>query len=182
MTRAPISLELSSPGRRRLTFACLAGLTSILLAIGCATPGKQPETTLGKTACGEEESAEGASSTIDEADEHPTEEFLDAESVRRVVEAGENRVQSCYQSWLDHLAELEELDHDSPPGGRVILVFEIGADGEVGNASLVQDAVGGEAFEHCILEEISRWSFPPPAPGDAPTVVEVPFFFEPRLE
>ncbi len=107
---------------------------------------------------------------------------LDARAIREVVERRGHRVQECYQKWLDMLQENEELDHEAPPGGLLIVALEIGAGGEVESSIVLESEIEDEHLQRCITRETSRWRFPSPARDDLPLTVEIPFFLDPTVE
>ncbi len=156
---------------------CVTALL-LLLATACAGRGALPE----EPASGALEQHETGRPPAERVAEVRDGELLDASSVRRVVEAGESAVQTCYQSWLDRLIEDELLDPEAPPGGRMIVYFEIGADGGVEEVEILESDAEGPPLQRCIVAEVRRWRFPAPAEGEAPVGVEVPFFFAPMLE
>lgn len=95
--------------------------------------------------------------------------LLDKDTIRAVVRANIADIRDCYNLGLRDDPEL---------GGRVVVDFVIGEDGEVVGAEVgAETKIDHDAVPGCMAEAISSWSFPAPAKGKVK--VSYPFNLEP---
>ena len=92
---------------------------------------------------------------------------IDKEAVRRVVRANIKEIQFCYERQLQGNKSLE---------GKVLIEWEIGAQGAVLTTKLLKTSVSNAAVENCVMTRIKSWKFPEPPPNTV-AVVQYPFNF-----
>lgn len=92
---------------------------------------------------------------------------LDKDIIRRIVRAHVNEVRSCYNAGLAK---------DPTLAGKLVVRFELGADGKVTHVELVDDQLSDAAVGACVAKAVKRWSFPKSEGG---IVVSYPFEFAP---
>jgi TonB family protein len=94
---------------------------------------------------------------------------LDKEIIRRVVRRHVNEVRYCYEQGMRANPTL---------GGRVVVSFTIGRNGEVLSSVLQSSSLRSTAVESCVVQAVRRWSFPRPSGGGL-AIVSYPFLLTP---
>ncbi|HVE88045.1 MAG TPA: AgmX/PglI C-terminal domain-containing protein, partial [Myxococcales bacterium] len=94
---------------------------------------------------------------------------LSKEVIFKVVKSHEREIQYCYESELNAHPDL---------AGKVAVVWTIGPDGGVTDASVTETTLAAERAEQCILSRIRRWKFPE-VPGGGIVTVTFPWVFKP---
>jgi TonB family protein len=92
---------------------------------------------------------------------------LDKDIIRRIIRAHINEVRSCYNAGLTK---------DPALAGKLVVRFELGADGKVTSAEIVDDQLGDATVGACVAKALRRWTFPKSEGG---IVVSYPFEFSP---
>lgn len=92
---------------------------------------------------------------------------LDRDIVRRIVRAHINEVRYCYN---------QGLEEDHRLAGRVVIDFEVLANGSVGTAAVGKSTLPDPAVNTCIAAAVRRWKFPAAA---AATKISYPFELSP---
>lgn len=94
---------------------------------------------------------------------------LESDIVRRIVRAHINELRECHNS---------ALKRDPTVAGRIIIAFEIGANGKVSRAEIEQSELtpADDALGKCVVKAFRRWTFPKPNGGQTVTV-EYPIMF-----
>ena len=90
---------------------------------------------------------------------------LDEDSLIAVIQSHRRETRECYQHALQDEPELS---------GRVVIQFEIGADGRVDTAQLEDNEVGSEVGD-CLVRRVQRWQFDAPSGGSV--TVQQTFIF-----
>jgi hypothetical protein len=91
---------------------------------------------------------------------------LDKDIIRRIVRAHIAELRSCYDAGLAK---------DPTLAGKLVLRFEIGADGKVTLVEIVDDQLDA-TVSACVAKAVRRWAFPKSEGG---VVVTYPFEFAP---
>lgn len=96
---------------------------------------------------------------------------IDKEAVRRVVRSALSQIKSCYE---------REYRKDSKLAGKLVISWEIHAQGVAKNASVVKDksTLSNASVEDCVKNKILGLRFPEPPIGSAAQVT-YPFIFIP---
>lgn len=97
---------------------------------------------------------------------------LDKEIIRRVVRRHVNEVKYCYEQGMRANPTL---------GGRVVVSFTIGRNGEVLSSVLQSSSLRSVAVESCVVQAVRRWTFPQPSGGGL-AIVSYPFLLTPAGE
>lgn len=92
---------------------------------------------------------------------------LDRDIVRRIVRAHINEVRYCYNQGLQENDRL---------AGRIVIDFEVLANGSVGTAAVGKSTLPDPAVNTCIAAAVRRWKFPAAA---AATKISYPFELSP---
>lgn len=92
---------------------------------------------------------------------------IDREAVRRVIRSILSQIKSCYERQLRSNSQLE---------GKVVIQFEIGAQGRVDVAKTRSTTLNDATTESCVAARIKEARFPEPPPGSI-AVVDYPFVF-----
>lgn len=92
---------------------------------------------------------------------------LDKNIIRRIVRAHVNEVRSCYNAGLAK---------DPALAGKLVVRFELGADGKVTHVEIADDQLSDAAVGACVAKAVERWTFPKSEGG---IVVSYPFEFAP---
>ncbi len=92
---------------------------------------------------------------------------IDREAVRRVIRSILAQIKNCYERQLRVNSQLE---------GKVVIQFEIGAQGRVDLAKTRSTTLNDTTTEACVAARIKEARFPEPPPGSI-AVVDYPFVF-----
>jgi hypothetical protein len=92
---------------------------------------------------------------------------LDKEIIRRIIRRHLNEVRFCYES---------ELTRQPNLAGRLVVMFTIGANGQVISSALQYSTMGNARVEGCLVQAVRRWEFPYPSGGGI-VIVSYPFDF-----
>ncbi len=90
---------------------------------------------------------------------------LDKEAIRTVVRAHIGEIRECYNAGLERNPEL---------GGKIVVGFEIAADGAVKRSEITESTVADAQVGACVAAAVKSWKFPAPQGGS----VEVAYPFE----
>lgn len=93
---------------------------------------------------------------------------IDKEAVRRVVKHYLNEIRGCY------VRELSKLEKGKKLEGKVVVSWEIAAQGVARNVKIKSSSLNSPVIESCIRERLASWIFPNPPAG---TVAEVSYPF-----
>lgn len=93
---------------------------------------------------------------------------LDKEAIRTVVRAHIGEIRECYN---------EGLAKDPELAGKLVVGFEIAADGAVGRSEITKSTLADAQVEACVAAAVKAWKFP--APQGGAVEVAYPFAFEP---
>jgi TonB family protein len=85
------------------------------------------------------------------------------------VKSHQREIQYCYE---------QELNAHPDLAGKVAVVWTIGPDGGVTDASVSETSLGADRAEDCMLAKIRRWKFPE-VPGGGIVTVTFPWVFKP---
>jgi hypothetical protein len=93
----------------------------------------------------------------------------DREGIRSVFQARMKELRTCYY---------ETLDANPAAEGKVVLSFDLSAEGKAQNTKLesFKGRRGIEKIEPCLVMRVNSWQFPRPAPNEQ-TTVSYPLFF-----
>ncbi len=94
---------------------------------------------------------------------------IDKDVVPEVVREHIDEVRECYN---------DGLARDPTLAGRVAVNFVIGPDGHVVSAA-IQQGIGDDGVEQCLIERVKTWKFPAPV-GGGNVVITYPFNFTPN--
>jgi len=94
---------------------------------------------------------------------------LSKDVIYKVVKSHEREIQYCYEQELNARPDL---------AGKVAVVWTIGPDGGVTDASVTETSLGADRAEQCMLTKIRRWKFPE-VPGGGIVTVTFPWVFKP---
>jgi len=94
---------------------------------------------------------------------------LSKDVIYKVVKSHEREIQYCYE---------QELNAHPDLAGKVAVVWTIGPDGGVTDASVTETSLGADRAEQCMLTRIRRWKFPE-VPGGGIVTVTFPWVFKP---
>ncbi|HTM21088.1 MAG TPA: AgmX/PglI C-terminal domain-containing protein, partial [Kofleriaceae bacterium] len=86
----------------------------------------------------------------------PSPSGLSTEEIDRVIKAHAGAFRACYQKGLDHSPDL---------AGKVVIHFEIAADGKVKTAAVKETTLHNGNVEDCLLRQVGRLVFPPKGPA-----------------
>jgi len=93
---------------------------------------------------------------------------LDKEAIRTVVRAHIGEVRECYDAGLQRDPEL---------AGKLVVGFEIAADGAVKRSEISESSLADAQVGACVAAAVRSWTFP--APQGGAVEVAYPFAFEP---
>lgn len=113
-----------------------------------------------------ESSVGSAERYLQSGSEHPA---VDRDVVREIVRSHLDEVRGCYSEGLARNPKL---------AGRVTVNFVIGPDGHVDSVTL-EEVIGDEGVERCLLERVKTWKFPAPV-GGGNVFITYPFNFRPN--
>ncbi|XGC81537.1 AgmX/PglI C-terminal domain-containing protein [Bdellovibrio bacteriovorus] len=94
---------------------------------------------------------------------------IDKEAIRRVIRAKKHELQSCYERALNTLQKGTSLE------GKIVLSWEIVAQGQARNVKVKSSTLGNRQVENCIRDRLASWTFPEPPPGLVAEVQAYPF-------
>ena len=94
---------------------------------------------------------------------------LDRSEVDKVIKRHLSAIRHCYQ---------KELPRNPDLGGKVVIKFVIGTDGNVSSASTKASSLANPTVEACINQRFMTFDFPKPR-GNGIVLVSYPFFFAP---
>lgn len=94
---------------------------------------------------------------------------IDKEAIRRVIRAKLHEVKSCYERALNTKAKGTRLE------GKVILGWEIVAEGQARNVKVKSSTLGDKGVENCIRDRLASWTFPEPPAGLVAVIEAYPF-------
>lgn len=94
---------------------------------------------------------------------------IDKEAIRRVIRAKKHELQSCYERALNTLEKGTSLE------GKIVLSWEIIAQGQARNVKVKSSTLGNRQVENCIRDRLASWTFPEPPPGLVAEVQAYPF-------
>ncbi|WP_413585166.1 AgmX/PglI C-terminal domain-containing protein [Bdellovibrio sp. HCB274] len=94
---------------------------------------------------------------------------IDKEAIRRVIRAKLHEVKSCYERALNTVAKGTRLE------GKVILGWEIVAQGQARNVVVKSSSLGNKQVENCIKDRLASWTFPEPPAGLVAVIEAYPF-------
>ncbi|QDK46584.1 FHA domain-containing protein [Bdellovibrio sp. ZAP7] len=94
---------------------------------------------------------------------------IDKEAIRRVIRAKLHEVKSCYERALNTKAKGTRLE------GKVILGWEIVAQGQARNVKVKSSTLGDKGVENCIRDRLASWTFPEPPAGLVAVIEAYPF-------
>ena len=95
-------------------------------------------------------------------------DHYDAEAIRRVLNNRIVDLQACYEDALNN--------EDQSLSGNLLLHFEVGKSGQAFNFSLSGSTIKSKHFHECVVEKVSKISYPIPPKGE-PIKVEYPIEF-----
>ncbi|WP_413569549.1 AgmX/PglI C-terminal domain-containing protein [Bdellovibrio sp. HCB117] len=98
---------------------------------------------------------------------------IDKEAIRRVIRAKKHELQSCYERALNTLEKGRRLE------GKIVLGWEIVAQGQARNVKVKSSTLGNAQVENCIRDRLASWTFPEPPPGLVAEVQAYPFVLNP---
>lgn len=98
---------------------------------------------------------------------------IDKEAVRRRVKHYLNEIRGCFSRELNKLSKGDRLE------GKVVVTWEIIAQGAARNVRIKSSTLGNSNVENCIKERLASWSFPEPPKGMT-AEVSYPFLFRPE--
>lgn len=93
---------------------------------------------------------------------------LDKDLIRRVVRAHIDEVRYCYNAGLEKDPDL---------AGKIVVGFEIGADGAVQSSEITESTLPDAEVGTCVAAAVKKWVFPKPQGGSV--AVAYPFVLEP---
>lgn len=162
-----VAVDAAPPGRVLDAIAALRhlGYQTVL------HPGGLPEALEAPVAAIEQEQPGGVGG-IDAPGSANARGGLAADVVGTVIKRHRPQVVSCYERALSKNPSLR---------GQVTLSFEIGAQGNVSKAEILESTLGADGateVETCLIAHVRSWSFPRPTDG-GPVSVSYPFVFEP---
>lgn len=97
---------------------------------------------------------------------------IDKEAIRRVIKAKLHEVKSCYERVLNTMPKGTKLE------GKVVIGWEILAQGKTRNVRVKSSTLGNAQVENCVKSRLANWTFPEPPVGiDAAEVEAYPFMF-----
>jgi pSer/pThr/pTyr-binding forkhead associated (FHA) protein/outer membrane biosynthesis protein TonB len=92
---------------------------------------------------------------------------IDREAIRRVIQANNRMIRTCYERQLNRSPDLF---------GKLVLSWVIGPHGVVLSAKVRSDGLGNSEVSDCILSRLKTWRFPEP-PNNQEVEVDYPFMF-----
>lgn len=94
---------------------------------------------------------------------------IDKEAIRRVIRSNKHELQGCYERALNTLEKGRKLE------GKIVLSWEIVANGHARNVKVKSSNLGNSQVENCIRDRLASWTFPDPPPGLTAVVEAYPF-------
>lgn len=98
---------------------------------------------------------------------------IDKEAIRRRVRHYLSEIQGCYNRELNKLERGQKLE------GKVVVSWEIIAQGAARNVRVKSSTLNNKLVEGCIRDRLASWSFPEPPKGMT-AEVSYPFYFQPQ--
>ncbi|MBX3040063.1 MAG: AgmX/PglI C-terminal domain-containing protein [Bdellovibrionaceae bacterium] len=98
---------------------------------------------------------------------------IDREAVRRRVRHYLHEIRGCYNRELNKMEKGERLE------GKVVISWEIVAQGVARNVRVKSSTLGSPSVENCIRQRLASWSFPEPPVG-LTAEVSFPFYLRPE--
>ena len=98
---------------------------------------------------------------------------IDREAVRRRVRHYLHEIRGCYNRELNRLEKGDRLE------GKVVVSWEIVAQGVAKNVRIKSSTLGNPNVENCIRQRLASWSFPEPPVG-LTAEVSFPFYLRPE--
>lgn len=95
---------------------------------------------------------------------------LTHEQILKVVRAHKNAIRTCYD---------RELQRTKGLGGKIVVRWKIGKDGQVSGARVRTSSMRNGRVEDCIVRRVARMKFPKPK-GGVTALVNFPFIFAQR--
>ena len=95
---------------------------------------------------------------------------LDRDLISAVIERNKGQITFCYE---------QGLQGDPTLGGRVAVNFEIGSNGRVRTAGILNTTLHSSMVENCIIRRLKSWKFPLPE-GGVNVKVSYPFLLRRR--
>ena len=93
---------------------------------------------------------------------------LPKEVIRRIIRQRTNEIRYCYE---------RERAKDKDLAGKIVMRWEIDAEGGVIKAEVVSNTTASDAVGRCIVGKIKQWAFPAPKGGGTVSVT-YPFIFK----
>lgn len=94
---------------------------------------------------------------------------IDKEAIRRRVKHYLHEIRGCYTRELNRLEKGQKLE------GKVVISWEIIAQGAARNVQVKSSTINNRAVENCIRDRLASWSFPEP-PSGMTAEVSYPFY------
>ncbi len=88
-------------------------------------------------------------------------------TVGRIIKAHSKKIGECYEAAMETWGKFE---------GRVLLRFEITAEGKTANVQILEDDTPVRPFACCIVAQVEAWGFPKPIGGGS-AVIRFPLAF-----
>ena len=83
-------------------------------------------------------------------------------------------IRTYYMRRAGSCFDMASRNHDSV-SGRVVIGFEIQADGTVHDSSVVSNSTHIDTIGACLASQVGRWRLPPPPADNAPLAMSMPF-------
>ena len=93
---------------------------------------------------------------------------LSQDVIGKTVQGQLPRIRACYE---------RVIKHDPNARGRIVMSWNIAADGGVSGVEVTSDAIGSEQFAGCATRSVKKWRFPE---GTGVVAVSYPFLMAPR--
>ncbi|MCB0394307.1 MAG: TonB family protein [Bdellovibrionales bacterium] len=135
---------------------------------GVSTQGKGGGTGNYKDGAGLSGGSEGFANVGIIEEETEVEGGLDRSIIAEIIEKNLGQIRYCYE---------RQLSADPNIYGKVLVKFDIGADGQVSTQTVGQSTLKNAMVEGCILRRVARWQFPQPK-GGTTVRVTYPFLFK----
>lgn len=143
-----------------MLFRLISILAVSLLFVGCSTNPKSKTTSQLKTVkISSKKSAKGVPSG------------LKPKEIKTVVDTNFNQIEKCHEKYAQDYPKVS---------GIVEIKFIIGSTGKVVSSKVVEDSLGNEDINKCIIKKTLQWMFPKPRGGKNVTVL-IPFAFFSKL-
>jgi TonB family protein len=132
------------------------------------TEGKGGGSSNYKDGVGLSKGAEGIGDVGIIEEETEVEGGLDRSIIAEIIEKNLGQIRYCYE---------RQLSADPSLYGKVMIKFDIGAEGQVTTQTVGQTTLKNAMIEGCILRRVARWQFPQPK-GGTTVRVTYPFLFK----